>query len=597
MLDIVLVCSLIVIALVLFVSEKLRADLIAILVMGTLMLIGVFRPGFLSVEEAVSGFSNKATVTIAAMFILGSGLVRTGVVRGIGHRLIDLAGGSERRLFVLLMTAAGLVSAFLNNTAAVAVFLPITLRVCRQYRISPSRFLIPLSYISIVGGTCTLIGTSTNILVSSLSADAGLGEFGMFELAKLGAVFFLIGLLYLTLVRHRLLPDRTDPQDLTKKYRVDHYFTLLVLDEKSSLVQRTPAEAQLDQRYDVTVLEIHRGDERIWADLPGTKFHEGDELLVRGSVQNILEMTSTEGVSIRAELKYADQSLTTEETMLAEAIIAPSSRLIGRTLGEANFRHRYGVVALAIRKHGQTIRDKIGSTRLDAGDSLLIQGGRAAVEVLVDDPSFLVLEELETPPDRRHKAPLALATIGLVVTLAAFGVMPIAVSATAGCILLILSGCIKLQEAYDSIDWFVIFMLAGLIPLGIAMERTGAALMIADGILGLTRNLGPVALVSVFYLVTTVFASVMSHNAAAILLVPIGIATALEMGVSPVPILFAVTFAASSALSTPFGYHTNMMVYGPGGYRFTDYLKVGVPLNLLLWGVASFVIPLVWPLR
>ncbi|MHC4710991.1 MAG: SLC13 family permease, partial [Planctomycetota bacterium] len=338
MLDIVLVCSLIAIALVLFVSEKLRADLIAILVMGTLMLIGVFRPGFLSVEEAVSGFSNKATVTIAAMFILGSGLVRTGVVRGIGHRLIDLAGGSEGRLFVVLMTTAGLVSAFLNNTAAVAVFLPITLRVCRQYRISPSRFLIPLSYVSIVGGTCTLIGTSTNILVSSMSADAGLGEFGMFELTKLGGIFFLVGLLYLTLVRHRLLPDRTDAQDLTKKYRVDHYFMLLVVDQKSSLVQRTPAEAQLDQRYDVTVLEIQRGDERIWTDLRGTKFHDGDELLVRGSVQNILEMTSAEGVSIRAELKYADQSLTTEEAMLAEAIIAPSSRLIGRTLRAANFR-------------------------------------------------------------------------------------------------------------------------------------------------------------------------------------------------------------------------------------------------------------------
>ncbi len=597
MLDIVLVYSLIVIALVLFVSEKFRADLVAILVMGTLMVIGVLRPGFLTVEEAVSGFSNQATVTIAAMFVLGNGLVKTGVVRAIGHRLIDLAGGSEGRLFLVLMTTAGLVSAFLNNTAAVAVFLPITLRVCRQYRISPSRFLMPLSFISIVGGTCTVIGTSTNILVSSMSAGAGLGEFGMFELTKLGGIFFLVGLLYLTLVRHRLLPGRTDAHDLTKKYRVDDYFTLLVLDQKSSLVQRTPAEAQLDQRYDVTVLEIHRGEERIWTDLRDTKFHDGDELLVRGSAQNIVEMTGSEGVSIRADVRYADQSLTTEETMLAEAIIAPSSRLIGRTLGAANFRRRHGVVALGIRKHGQTIRNKIGSIRLAAGDSLLIQGRRAAVEALVDDPSFLVLEELEIPPDRRHKAPLALTTIGLVVALAALGIMPIAASAITGCILLVLGGCIKLQEAYDSIDWFVIFMLAGLIPLGIAMERTGAASMIAEGILALTRGLGPVAVVSVFYLVTTIFASVMSHNAAAILLVPIGIATALEMSVSPLPILLAITFAASSALSTPFGYHTNMMVYGPGGYRFTDYLRVGVPLNLLLWAVASFLIPLVWPLR
>ena len=597
MIDIVIVCIIVVAAMVLFATEKLRVDLVALLIMTTLMLIGVFRPGFLSVQEAIAGFSNKATITIAAMFILTAGLVKTGSISMLSQRLIGLGGSSERRIFLVLMLSAGVASAFINNTAAVAVFIPIALSVSRQFKISPTRLLLPLSFISIVGGTCTLIGTSTNILVSAMSADAGVGAFKMFELTKLGLVFFVVGLIFLLVFAHRILPDRAQARDLTSKYKVGEFFTIVVVDKKSSLVLRTPAESRINQRYDVTILEIIRGGERLWTGLRDVKLQEGDELLVRGSIHDILEMGSIEGLTIRSQLKYADPELTRDDVMLAEAIIAPSAPLIGRSLKEADFRHQHGVFALAIRKHGETLRERIGNVRLAAGDTLLIQGRRDFVEKLAADPSFLMLQEVQLPQVRKQKAPIALVIVALAIGLAAFEVLPILVSAIAGCLAMILSGCLKPQEAYESIDWFVIFLLAGVIPLGLAMENTGTAELIATGILRVTESLGDTAIVAVFYLLSTVFASIMSHNAAAILLVPIGVASAHKLGLDPFPILMAITFAASSAMSTPFGYHTNLMVYGPGNYRFADFLKVGIPLNLIFWLLSSLLIPVIWPLR
>jgi len=597
MIDIILVSTVVVVAMVLFATEKLRVDLIALLIMSTLMLIGVFRPDFLSPQEAIAGFSNKATITIAAMFILSAGLTKTGAIGLLTQRLIRVGGSNETRLFVLLMAAAGVASAFINNTAAVAVFLPIALSVSRQFKISPSKLLIPLSFVSIVGGTSTLIGTSTNILVSSMAADHGLREFGMFELAKLGVVFFAVGLLYLTLFARRALPDRAVTTDLTRKYQVGEFFTMLVVDKKSSLVLRTAAESRLTERYDVTILEIVRHDEHLWTGLRDIKIQERDELLVRGSIHNILEMNRIEGLTIRSQLKYADHELTTDEVMLAEAIIAPSSTLIGRSLKEADFRHQHGVFALAIRKHGETIRQKIGNVRLDTGDTLLIQGRRDFVEKLGDDPGFLMLQEVQIEEVRKRKAPLAVGVAVLVIGLAALKIMPIVVSAILGSVAMILLGCLKLQEAYDSIDWLVIFLLAGVIPLGTAIENTGTAAFVANGILQLTENMGDVAIIAVFYLLATIFSSIMSHNAAAILLVPIGVAFAQELGLNPIPILMAITFAASSAMSTPFGYHTNLMVYGPGNYKFSDYLRVGIPLNAIFWVLSSLLIPVLWPMH
>ncbi len=594
MLDITLVCAVIVIAFVLFASERVRVDLVAMLILAALAIIGQFRTGFLSLEEAFSGFSNEATLTIGAMFILSSGLTKTGAIGRLSRKLTALGGESPTKLFVVIISTVGVVSAFINNTAAVAIFLPIALGLARDRSISQSKLLMPISFASIVGGTCTLIGTSTNILVSSLAADHGLEGFSMFELTKLGSVFLVIGLLYLTFVGRRMLPDRP-ATSLTRKYEMARYLTGLVIPADSPLVGKSAAEARLNELYDVTILEIIRGDTRIHSGLRDAKLEAGDHLLARGALDGIIEMKRQENVAIHSEAKYADRELTSDKTVLLEGIVSPSSSLVGSTLQEADFRHLSGVFALAINKHGETLRDKVGKIRLDIGDTLLLQGRRGSVDHLADKPYSLVLQTVELPTMRFGKAAYASAIIALVVGLAATGATSILLASVVGCLLMVLTHCISLQEAYDAVDWFVIFLLAGVIPLGIAMQNTGAAELIAGALLEVTRNWGPGGVLAAFYLLTTVFASVMSHNAAAVVLVPIGIAAAHELGLDPRPFLMAVTFAASSSLATPFGYHTNLMVYVQGGYRFSDYLKIGIPLNLLLWIAASLLIPVFWP--
>jgi di/tricarboxylate transporter len=313
-------------------------------------------------------------------------------------------------------------------------------------------------------------------------------------------------------------------------------------------------------------------------------------------MRNSSKGTFFEGLSLRSELKYEEEDLADGEKVLAEGILAPRSTLVGLTLRQADFRNKFGVFVLAIRKHGELIRDNLGLIKLGPGDSLLLQGRRGFVERLSQSPDFIVVEEKSLPRVRTEKAVWAFVIVAGVVAAAAFGLSPILVSAIVGCILMIFSGCISLKEAYEAIDWFVIFLLAGVIPLGVVMTKTGTAAFVAGALLNLTDIFGIFIIIPIFYLLSTVFAGIMSHNAAVILLVPIGLASAQELGASPMPFLMAITFAASSSLFTPFGYHTNLMVYGPGGYKFIDFLKVGVPLNVILWLVASICIPLIWPL-
>jgi len=595
-LDIFLVIAIVVAALIVFASEKLRADLVALLIMGLLMVIGLFRPTFPTPGEGISGFSNKATVTIAAMFILSAGLVKTGAVNWVTQKLMRHGSSSQTKMFILLMFSVGVISAFINNAAAVAVFIPITLTIARQQNISPTKLLLPISFASIVGGTCTLIGTSTNILVSSMSAERGLGEFAMFELSKLGLIFFAVGMLYLFFYARKVLPERIGPKDLTQKYELGNYLTRVIVEPKSPLISMTPIEAKIREKYDVSILEILRDDQRITAGIRDTRIQEGDDLVIEGSIQAIMEMNDFEGLSLRSEVKYGEKDLTSEAKSLVETVISPSSRLVGLTLKEADFRNEYGAFVLAIRKQGKTIRDRLGVIKLEAGDSLLLQGRTGFAERLNKATDFLTIQEKDLPSVRSDRAVCACVIVGGVVATAALGLAPILVSAIVGCLVMVLTGCLKLQDAYQAVDWFVIFLLAGVIPLGVVMEKTGTAEFIADGLLGLTGVLGIVAIIPIFYLLSTVFAGIMSHNAAVILLVPIGVASAQSLGVSPTPFLMAITFAASSSLFTPFGYHTNLMVYGPGGYKFADFLKVGIPLNVLLLIIASIFIPLIWPL-
>lgn len=582
-------------AIVLFATEKLPIDLVAILVLGAVVVLRLVTP-----EEAVSGFSNPATVTVAAMFVLSAGLRRTGALRVVGRRLLGL-GKYPLGFLVVIMVTVGGVSAFINNTAAVAVFLPIVVAVAARLGLSPSKFLMPMSFASEFGGVCTLIGTSTNLLVSSISTQyaqlypgvEGLGPFSMFELGQLGLLLCLAGLVYMLAVGYWMLPARRS-EDLTEAYKLGDYITEMRVKAGSSLVGKTVIECALGQKHDVNVLEILRDKIKLWAP-QRERIREGDVLLVGGRLDRLMELKDQLGLQLAPEFKLKDDVLKDKELSLAEVMVAPRAHVIGQTLSELDFRYRKNAIVLAIQRRGVALRDKLARVRLRFGDVLLVQAPPAVLDKLRPDEDFIVLEEKEELTYREKKVPIALGIVALVVGLAALEVMPILGTAVLGCVAMLATRCLTLEEAYEAIDWRVVFLLGGVLPLGVAMQKSGLAQVVADRAIALVGPLGPVAVLAAFYLLTAILTECMSNNAAAVLLAPIAIATAIQLELSPKPFLLAVTFAASTSFATPVGYQTNMMVYGPGGYRFTDFMKVGIPLILVFFAISIYAIPRIWP--
>lgn len=573
-------------AVLLFISEKFPIDLVALMVLASLLVFGLVTP-----EQGISGFSNPATVTVAAMFILSAGLQKTGAVSAFGRLLVRL-GRNEFLALVIVMATVGLMSAFINNTAAVAVFIPLVLAVAARRKIAASRLLIPLSYASQFGGVCTLIGTSTNLLVSAISDQAGFGAFSMFEFSRLGLIYFVVGVLYFLLFGRWLLPHRTS-QELTEAFQLGEYITEMRVEDDSPLVGKTVRETRLGADHDVTVVRLLHDKRKIWAPLL-QPLDKGDVLLVRGKVKDLMELKASTGLELNAEFKLQGEELQAGDLMLVQALVAPHSRVIGHTLKELDFRNRYNALVLAIQRRGETIREKLNSVPLGLGDALLIQAPREAIEQLRKNDDFIVLGEIEEPSLRKKKVPLVLGIVAFVVVLATVNVMPILVTALLGCIVMVLTRCISLEEAYQAIDWQVIFLLAGILPLGIALQETGAARLIADQAIGLVGNMGPIAVLAVLYLITAILTESMSNNASAVLLAPIAIATAVNLNLDPKPFLMAVTFAASTSFATPVGYQTNTMIYNPGGYKYLDFVRVGVPLNIIFWILAVVFIPRFW---
>lgn len=587
-------------AVYLLATEKFRADLVALMVLGALVVMGLFQhvvdwidpTKWITPEEGISGFSNPATITVAAMFVLSAGLQRTGAVVFAARRLRRLA--EHPLLFLLvMMIAVGVVSAFINNTAAVAVFLPLVLAACAGSKLSASKLLIPLSFASQFGGVCTLIGTSTNLLVSSISERAGRGAFAMFEFAPLGMIMLGAGTVYLVLFSRWLLPDRRGEQ-LTENYQLGNYITELRVLPGSRLVGQTVAGSQFSRKEDLTVLEILRGGRTLFAPL-NEPIHADDVLLVRGGARELMDAKAAWKLELEPEFKLKDEALKAQDLELAEVLVAQRSNLIDRTLVDVDFRRRYRAIVLAIQARRQTVREKLNRVRLRFGDALLLLGPKEELARLRRDPNFLVLEQMEEPLPRQGKIPLAVGIIAAVVALASFNIMPILVSSIIGCIALVVTRCLTLEEAYGAIDWKVIFLLAGVLPLGLAMEKSGAAQLLAQSTLGQVDFLGPVAALAVLYLLTATLTEFMSNNATAVLMAPVAISTAATLGVDAKPLLMAVCFAASTSFATPVGYQTNTMVYHPGGYRYTDFARVGIPLNFIFWGLSVYFIPKFWP--
>ncbi|WP_305043513.1 SLC13 family permease [Geoalkalibacter sp.] len=587
MLEIFLVLAILIGAVILFVSEKFPVDLVAFMVLGALLVCGLVTP-----EEGISGFSNPATVTVAAMFVLSAGLQRTGAVATVGHLLMRF-GRNHFLALLVIMAAVGLMSAFINNTAAVAVFLPLVMTLAAKRKIAASKFLIPLSYASQFGGVCTLIGTSTNLLVSAISQQAGYGAFSMFEFSRLGLIMFAAGFTYFLLLGRWLLPER-QAQELTATYELGEYIAEMRVMEDSPLIGKTVMESNLGTEHDVTILRLLDEERRVWAPYR-QRLREGSVLLVRGRLSELMELKKADHMELNAEFELRDASLEDEDMKLVQVLVPPHSRLMGRTLKDTYFRHRYNALVLAIQRRGAPLREKLNSVRLQTGDALLIMAAQKDIDQLRADDDFIVLEEVPEPSLRSRKVPFAIGIVATVVGLAALNILPILVTALLGCVAMVLTRCLTLEEAQKSVDWTVIFLLGGILPLGIAMEKTGAAQWLAAEALQLAGNLGPIAVLAVFYLLTAILTECMSNNASAVLLAPIAIASAVKMGIDPKPLLMAVTFAASTSFATPVGYQTNAMVYGLGGYKYTDYVKVGVPLNLIFWVLAVLFIPMFWP--
>ena len=587
--EIILVFAVAICAVILFATEKLSVDLIALLIMATLLVSGVITP-----EEGISGFSNKATVTVAAMFVLSAALFKTGAVSFLGKITSDIFKRSYWFGMVTVMIAVGFFSAFINNTPVVAIFIPILLGVAKDIKTSASKLLMPMSFASMFGGVCTLIGTSTNILVSSLAERQGQPAFSMFEIAPLGLIMFAVGMTYMLLVGIRLIPDRRVEGDLIESFNLQEYIAEIVLTENSISSGCAIKDAPLVKEVELNIIEVNRGEETFSLPTPDFVLHEGDVLRVRCDLDKFQQIQEREGVLFKPQYKWSDEDIETADTKLVEAVIAPNSDFVGKTLAFLKFRENFGASVLALRHRGRLMIEKIADTKLDAGDALLIEVKTNRFGGLQQNPSFVIISEIEKITYRRRKLIPALVIVVGVILTATLGIAPIVISAVVGAILLVLVGCLTMEEVYQSIEWRIIFLLAGVLSLEAAMSNSGAGMLISSKIIAVVGVWGPVALLSAFYLMTFMLTEMMSNNATAALLTPIAIAAANTIGVSPRPFLVAVMFAASASFMTPVGYQTNTLIYGPGQYRFADFLRVGTPLNILFWITATIFIPYFW---
>jgi len=575
------------VAIFLFATEKLPVDLASVIIMVGLILSGVITP-----EQGISGFSHPATVTVGAMFILSAGLYRTGAVNFIGAKLVQAGKKNFWLALTLLMATAGTFSAFINDTAVVAILIPVVLGLARELKVSPNKLLMPLSFSALFGGVCTLIGTSTNILVSSIAVKYGQPAFGMFEFAPFGLVILVTGSLYMLLIGVRLLPTQEVEEDLRKQFGIGDYLVEIVLEPEALSVGGTLADSPLLRDLEIRSVEVYRDDKRVELPADRLMLQAGDHLKARCDLENFRKLQERSGISLRQAQGGESGDA---ETVLVEAVIASGSTLDGRSLKQARFRSRYGLTALALRHRGAVMRELLEEMQLRAGDVLLFEMERHHLEHLREDNTFVVVSEVELPVFRKRMMATAIAIIAAVVTGAALGVVPILVGASAGCILMILTRCLTLEEAYAAVQWKVIFLLGGVLALGKALESSGAALLLANLMVETVGALGPRALLSAFYLMTSILTELMSNTATAALLAPIAIAVAEAYGVDARPFLMAVTYAASAAFMTPVGYQTNTLIYSLGHYRYLDFLRVGTPLNLMFWLMATVMIPWFWP--
>ena len=589
--EIALTLAIILGALVLFATEKLRVDLVALLVLLVVGLTGLIDP-----ERVFDGFANPAVITVWAVYMVSGGLLKTGVADVMGRGILRLGGEREPRLIATIMATCGLLSAFMNNVGATAMLMPAMVDISRRTKIAVSKLLMPLSFSSLLGGKMTLIGTPANILAMGILADRGLSTLGFFEFTPMGIIVLTTGILYMILIGRHLLPVREGAQGRQGVYRLREYVTEVRVSNASPLAGKTLLESRLGQDYDLTVLALERGGESRTRIRRDTRLQTGDLLTIEGMVDDLLAARETLGVTIEAEKKLDLARLEPGNVRLIEATLAPNSGLAGRTLREARFRDRYGFTALAIWRHGETIAEKLRDVPLQFGDALLLQGSQRRVGELQEGNDFLVLEPHNLEQLRRNKAPLSVAALALAILLVVFAGFHISLAMVIAAVIMILTSCISIEEAHESIDWRTVFLVAGMLPLGMAMEATGTARYLANIMLDALGRFGPTALLAGMYLLAALITQAMSNAAAMVLIVPIAVDTALGLGANHLTFTMAVVIGAATSFLSPVGHKANVLVFGPGGYHFFDYARVGALLTVVLLIVSMIFLPLFWPL-
>lgn len=589
--EIGLLLFIIAVSLVLFAFEWVSADVVALGVLLSLILTGL-----LPTDQAFAGFGSDAVMLILGLLILTAALTRTGVVDMAGRAIIRQGGDNPNRLLTIVVIAAAVLGAFMSNTASTAFFVPIVIGLANRLRVSASRLLMPLAFASILTSSVTLISTSTNIIVSNLMTRSGERPMGMFELAPVGIPIAIVGLIYMLTLGRRLIPDRTKAADTDNgNFGMRQYLTEVIVLPESPLIGKTLAESALGKELDLNVVRVVREKKRYIIPQGSTMLQEGDVLMVEGQREEILRVKETAGLDIKADFKLADPDLPEEEIRLIEAIILPRSPLIGRTLKGFRFRERFGVQVLAINRHGETIRRKISQVRLQIGDVLLLQGHRANIAALDDGYTLNILNAVTEPRPNRQRA--AIATIIFVGSLlaATFNLLPLAVAVLIGAVLAFITRCITPEEAYREIEWKALILIGSMLAVGAAMDHTGTAEFLAQQIVNIAGEANPLWLLVGFFVLTVVLTQPMSNQAAAIVVVPIALQTAAQLGLNPRSFAMMIAVAASCSYLTPLE-PSCLMVYGPGNYRFFDFIRVGSILTVLIFALAIVLVPIIWPL-
>jgi di/tricarboxylate transporter len=589
-LPIILLLVILGIALVLFWFEWISPDVTALGVLLALIVLGL-----VPLDQAFAGFGSDTVMVILGLLIITAALMRTGVVKVASQKLLQFTSKRPASLLPATMIVVTLLGAFISNTASAAFFLPVILGLSQQSKLSASRLLMPMAFASILSSSVTLISTSTNVVISGLIAQAGMPPMGMFELAPVGVPVMVVGLLYMQFIGQRLIPERPAPPTLTETFGLRPYLAELRIAPDSPLASNTLAQAGLGRDFDLTVLAILREEKRQRDPAADTVLQAGDKLLVEGSSEAILKIKDIPGIDIQADAKFSDVDLKSDGQGLAEVVLLPRSPFIGRTPKGLQMRERFQIQVLAINRRTGVIRSKIADTRLELGDVLLVQGDPKHIAALQADSAFDVLGVVDAPLFDRRRAWIVAAIFAGAILLGSLGLVPLPAAMLMGALMVFLTGCITPDDAYRQVDWKVLILIGSMLGLGVAMQFTGAAEFLAKGLISLVGTWNPLWLLTGFFALTVLLTQPMSNQAAAAVVVPVALQTAVQLGLNPRTFAMMIAVAASTSYLTPLE-PACLMVYGPGRYRFIDFLKVGGLLTVVIYLLAIILTPMIWPL-